>query len=125
MVQVYDVSGFVQQHPGGRVIMTYAGRDATDVFSSFHAASSWALLKHMCIGELEVSHQAPMHDTPRPLTPAPSRPRYSIRPAAFTLLRRVNPDDDSLAFALDSQLQHRHHQLLPGACSRMRQPCQR
>ncbi len=40
------------------MIMTYAGRDATDVFSSFHAASSWALLKHMCIGELEVSHRA-------------------------------------------------------------------
>ena len=34
--------------------MTYAGRDATDVFSSFHAASSWALLKPMCVGELEV-----------------------------------------------------------------------
>lgn len=54
MAQVYDVSDFVQRHPGGRVIMTYAGRDATDVFSSFHAASSWALLKHMCIGALEV-----------------------------------------------------------------------
>ena len=38
----------------GAVIMTYAGRDATDVFSSFHAASSWRLLRPICIGELEV-----------------------------------------------------------------------
>ena len=50
--QVYDVTGFWRVHPGGRVILTYAGRDATDVFATFHAATSWALLREHQIGEL-------------------------------------------------------------------------
>lgn len=50
--QVYDVTAFWRVHPGGRVILTYAGRDATDVFATFHAATSWALLREHQIGEL-------------------------------------------------------------------------
>jgi len=51
-VQVYDVTAFWPAHPGGRVILTYAGRDATDVFATFHSAASWALLREHLIGEL-------------------------------------------------------------------------
>ena len=51
-VQVYDVTAFWPAHPGGRVILTYAGRDATDVFATFHSAASWALLRKHLIGEL-------------------------------------------------------------------------
>lgn len=51
--KVYDVTDFVARHPGGKVILTYAGRDATDVFSTFHAASTWSLLRPMYVGELE------------------------------------------------------------------------
>lgn len=52
--QVYDVTDFISKHPGGKVILTYAGRDATDVFSTFHATLTWSLLRPMCIGDLEV-----------------------------------------------------------------------
>ncbi|KAK9831972.1 hypothetical protein WJX81_004513 [Elliptochloris bilobata] len=50
--RVYDVTAFWPVHPGGRVILTYAGRDATDVFATFHAAASWALLHEHRIGKL-------------------------------------------------------------------------
>lgn len=53
-VQVYDVTGWTVQHPGGRVIATYAGRDATDVFACFHAATSWGQLKQFYVGDLVV-----------------------------------------------------------------------
>lgn len=50
--KVYDVTGWTTQHPGGQVIETYAGKDATDVFACFHAATSWAQLKKFYIGDL-------------------------------------------------------------------------
>ena len=53
-MQVYDVTNFWAQHPGGKVILTYAGRDATDVFATFHSPATWSQLKHLCIGRLEV-----------------------------------------------------------------------
>ena len=56
--QVYDVTAFWSVHPGGRVILTYAGRDATDVFATFHAATSWALLREHQIGELAAEVQS-------------------------------------------------------------------
>lgn len=52
--QVYDVSNWAVQHPGGRVIYTYAGKDATDVFAGFHSPGAWALLKPLYVGELLV-----------------------------------------------------------------------
>lgn len=35
-VQVYDVAGWVQKHPGGKVLLTYVGEDATDSVRAFH-----------------------------------------------------------------------------------------
>lgn len=55
--QVYDVSGWADQHPGGRVIYTYAGKDATDVFAGFHSPASRALLRPLYVGELLVSSE--------------------------------------------------------------------
>ena len=34
--QVYDVAGWVQKHPGGKVLLTYVGEDATDSVRAFH-----------------------------------------------------------------------------------------
>ena len=36
-VQVYDVSGFIERHPGGvDQLMLGAGRDITSLFESYH-----------------------------------------------------------------------------------------
>lgn len=48
--QVYDVSKW-KSHPGGRVMYTHAGQDATAVFSSFHAGTSYAELDQFYIGD--------------------------------------------------------------------------
>ena len=36
LLQVYDVAGWVQKHPGGKVLLTYVGEDATDSVRAFH-----------------------------------------------------------------------------------------
>ena len=54
-MQVYDVTDFVPDHPGGSAILAYGGRDASDVFSAFHASGTWSKLKQYFIGEVEVS----------------------------------------------------------------------
>lgn len=46
---MYDVSGWVS-HPGGRVIFTLAGQDATDQFRSFHSAAAYETLASRCVG---------------------------------------------------------------------------
>ena len=78
MPQVYDVTDFISQHPGGKVILTYAGRDATDVFSTFHAATTWRLLRPMFIGELEVSSSPAARSTAQRLhcSAPPERETY-------------------------------------------------
>ena len=50
--KVYAVQDFIHEHPGGDIIMTYAGEDATDVFAAFHPASAYSLLSKYCVGEV-------------------------------------------------------------------------
>lgn len=50
--KVYSVHDFINEHPGGDIIMTYAGEDATDVFAAFHPPSAYSLLGKYCVGEL-------------------------------------------------------------------------
>lgn len=58
--RVYDVTNFARRHPGGDIIFTAAGRDATDVYAGFHASTdAWRLLPPLCVGSIE--------DTPSPL----------------------------------------------------------
>lgn len=41
--QVYDVSKFLDRHPGGKdILLMAAGRDVTAVFESYHAFSDSA-----------------------------------------------------------------------------------
>jgi fatty acid desaturase/predicted heme/steroid binding protein len=51
--KVYDVSNW-HDHPGGGVVFTHAGDDATDIFAAFHAPGSQNLLKKFLIGDLIV-----------------------------------------------------------------------
>ena len=52
---VYDVTEFIDKHPGGReMIMLSLGRDATDLFKSYHPFTEkpWAVLKKHRVGTL-------------------------------------------------------------------------
>lgn len=40
--EVYDVTNFIDRHPGGKVIAFYVGQDATDAFEAFHYHSKIA-----------------------------------------------------------------------------------
>eukprot|EP00168_Porphyra_purpurea_P012739 TRINITY_DN340_c0_g1_i1.p1 TRINITY_DN340_c0_g1~~TRINITY_DN340_c0_g1_i1.p1 ORF type:complete len:268 (-),score=91.15 TRINITY_DN340_c0_g1_i1:838-1641(-) len=51
--KVYDVSAFSAVHPGGDIVLTAAGKDATDVFAAFHQnTDSYKLLPGLYVGEL-------------------------------------------------------------------------
>jgi cytochrome b involved in lipid metabolism len=47
------------EHPGGRVIFTLAGRDATDVFRGFHSAAGWDALSSRQVGVVEALKPSP------------------------------------------------------------------
>jgi len=49
--KVYDVSSWME-HPGGAVIFTHAGDDATDIFAAMHAPGSQAQMQQFYIGDL-------------------------------------------------------------------------
>eukprot|EP00184_Porphyridium_aerugineum_P004011 CAMPEP_0184707480 /NCGR_PEP_ID=MMETSP0313-20130426/37291_1 /TAXON_ID=2792 /ORGANISM="Porphyridium aerugineum, Strain SAG 1380-2" /LENGTH=489 /DNA_ID=CAMNT_0027169055 /DNA_START=171 /DNA_END=1640 /DNA_ORIENTATION=- len=51
--RVYDVTGFEHQHPGGEILLTAAGQDASDVFVAFHPMSTYKMLNKFLIGNLE------------------------------------------------------------------------
>lgn len=50
--QVIDVSGW-RSHPGGRVVFSLAGQDATEVFRGFHSGVAWDLLSDKQVGVVE------------------------------------------------------------------------
>lgn len=49
----YDVTEFSKKHPGGRVILTWAGMDATEVFSVMHARSTYNILPAYAVGRVD------------------------------------------------------------------------
>ncbi|GER26456.1 fatty acid/sphingolipid desaturase [Striga asiatica] len=49
--KVYDVSGWLKDHPGGDIpILNLAGQDVTDAFIAFHPGSAWAHLDRFFTG---------------------------------------------------------------------------
>lgn len=61
--RVYDVSSFGVEHPGGTIIFTHAGQDATDVFGAFHPASAHKWLPRFYIGDLVKDSRITPSDT--------------------------------------------------------------
>ncbi|EIM88355.1 cytochrome b5 [Stereum hirsutum FP-91666 SS1] len=55
--KVYDVAGFLDEHPGGdEVILSEAGKDATEAFEDVgHSDEARAMLPNMLVGEFEKS----------------------------------------------------------------------
>eukprot|EP01104_Vermistella_antarctica_P010624 TRINITY_DN2846_c1_g2_i1.p1 TRINITY_DN2846_c1_g2~~TRINITY_DN2846_c1_g2_i1.p1 ORF type:complete len:507 (+),score=104.68 TRINITY_DN2846_c1_g2_i1:257-1777(+) len=57
---VYDISKFWRRHPGGKVIMSYVGMDATDAFLSQHTLVQMEKrLKYMQVGVLDRPAEVP------------------------------------------------------------------
>lgn len=54
--RAYDVTAFAAEHPGGDILFTAAGGDATDVFAAFHAGTdSWKMLPDLCVGAIDIT----------------------------------------------------------------------
>ena len=51
--EVYDLTNFVDEHPGGDVIKGGIGKDATELYYGFHDDYSLELIKKYKIGEIE------------------------------------------------------------------------
>lgn len=72
---VYDVSNYINQHPGGaKNITTRCGGEATKVFSTIHSNFAWNLLKKFYLGNVgsasvtDVAKVAPVSNTENGLT---------------------------------------------------------
>ncbi|CAA2955621.1 cytochrome b5 [Olea europaea var. sylvestris] len=59
--QVYDVSSYLDEHPGGDdVLLRATGKDATDEFEDAgHSKSARELMESFCIGELDPTPAIP------------------------------------------------------------------
>lgn len=55
--QVYDVTKFLEDHPGGdEVLLSATGKDATDDFEDVgHSTSARAMMDEYYVGEIDVS----------------------------------------------------------------------
>ncbi|XP_074269145.1 cytochrome B5-like protein [Silene latifolia] len=52
--KVYDVTSYVEEHPGGDAILTNAGGDSTEGFyGPQHGTRVFDIIDDFCIGELE------------------------------------------------------------------------
>jgi len=64
--KVLDLTEFSLRHPGGEHVLSLsAGRDATQVFETYHPLSVMPMLDKFCVGRL-VSHELPTFPEPGP-----------------------------------------------------------
>ena len=56
--KVYDIAAFIPMHPGGRLIASMAGRDASDVFAAMHLPRVQHRLPPMLVGTLTEAPKA-------------------------------------------------------------------
>ncbi|KAJ0404412.1 hypothetical protein P43SY_007665 [Pythium insidiosum] len=84
--KVYDVSQW-EGHPGGHVVFTQAGEDATDAFAVFHPTSAFALLEQFYIGDVDESTRGDGEPEPESAADAAQRRRTQDFIAAYRKLR--------------------------------------
>lgn len=61
--KVYDISKW-DGHPGGSVMLTQAGEDATDAFAVFHPSSALKLLEQFYVGDVDEASRAEVDAEP-------------------------------------------------------------
>ncbi|KAJ3115945.1 hypothetical protein HDU96_010807 [Phlyctochytrium bullatum] len=101
--KVYDVTGFLDDHPGGaQSILLATGQDATDEFESIHSQKAHEMLAAYYIGHLSADSK------PHEPTPVPAQPNEQdknllspkdFRPWLLTERRELSPDTLLLRFA--------------------------
>ncbi|KAJ7216948.1 hypothetical protein O6H91_Y272600 [Diphasiastrum complanatum] len=76
--KVYDVSKFLEEHPGGdEVLLSATGKDATDDFEDVgHSASARAMMEEYYVGKVDPS-SFPSKPTYTPAKQAPYNPDKS------------------------------------------------
>ena len=76
---MYDVTEFRKRHPGGEdVLLVAAGRDATQVFETYHPLRIHELLGKFQVGEL-VTNELPTFPEPSPFFIALKEVRTCVR----------------------------------------------
>ncbi|KAI9736528.1 MAG: hypothetical protein M1818_006039 [Claussenomyces sp. TS43310] len=72
--KVYDVTKFIDEHPGGEEVLTdVGGQDATEAFEDVgHSDEARELLSGLAIGDLERTADDPSPRKPSASAPAPS-----------------------------------------------------
>ncbi|KNC55443.1 Delta6 fatty acid desaturase [Thecamonas trahens ATCC 50062] len=58
--KVYDATQFLEEHPGGRVLATWAGSDATEAFEAFHSEEAQDMLSSFFVGPLADPAKVPL-----------------------------------------------------------------
>ncbi|CAO2822906.1 unnamed protein product [Amaranthus hypochondriacus] len=52
--KVYDITSYVEEHPGGDAILTHAGDDSTEgFFGPQHGTRVFDIIEDFCIGDLK------------------------------------------------------------------------
>ncbi|RAL42244.1 unnamed protein product [Cuscuta campestris] len=72
--KVYDVTKFLEDHPGGdEVLLSATGKDATDDFEDIgHSSSARGMMEELCVGEIDKS-TIPSKTSYKP----PNQPHYN------------------------------------------------
>lgn len=79
--KVYDLSDFLDAHPGGNVVLTQvAGRDATVDFYQLHRQEVLTKYKDLCIGTLEGETPEVIDQKPGDLSAVPYAEPLWLRP---------------------------------------------
>uniref|UniRef100_A0A3Q3D3Y5 Cytochrome b5 heme-binding domain-containing protein n=1 Tax=Hippocampus comes TaxID=109280 RepID=A0A3Q3D3Y5_HIPCM len=79
--KVYDVTSFLEEHPGGEeVLLEQAGADATESFEDVgHSTDAREMLQQFCIGELHMMRTSLL-----------SRGQNGTHPSNFDICRRFS-----------------------------------
>ncbi|KDP28439.1 hypothetical protein JCGZ_14210 [Jatropha curcas] len=77
--QVFDVTNFLEEHPGGdEVLLAATEKDATDDFQDVgHSKDAKELMKKYYIGDIEPKSVPASGRKYRPPTHLPTKPRYN------------------------------------------------
>ncbi|ORZ32396.1 delta5 fatty acid desaturase [Catenaria anguillulae PL171] len=91
--KVYDVTSFLDRHPGGRDLLLFAaGRDATQVFETYHQFKVQGTLPKYLIGDLA--------DNELPVFPAPSPFFVAVKERVYEHLRTNVTSDPKWAVGM-------------------------